>query len=182
MQNLFVPKIYVAKGDEKTLSRKLRLYALEKTLNAPFKVYTDSRGKPYVTSDIPAAISITHDENVVCVLVAPVKDAGVDIMKVTDEYSKRVVDRFFSPAEKRELKRKGNFFEIWCRKESWVKMTGQGISGLASLDTRGKDPAFCNLSEEISSLLGEKFTLFTCTLPPIQKPEIVLVNEDDILL
>jgi phosphopantetheinyl transferase len=181
MRNTFIPKIYVARGDEKTLSRALRMYALEKTLYVPFKIYTDSRGKPYVDSEVAAAISITHDENVVCVLVAPVQDAGIDIMKNKDEYPTKVADRFFSPAEKRELKRKNNFFEIWCRKESWVKMTGEGISGLSTLDTRSKDPEFRNLSSEISELLQEPFTLFTCTLPPIRKPEIVLVNSEDIL-
>ena len=178
MTQSFKPKIFIARGDEKTISRALRIYALEHTLSTPFEIYTDARGKPYVKSDTTVSISITHDENVTCVLVAPVKEAGIDIMKIKDEYPIRVADRFFSPAETRELKQKNNFYEIWCRKESWVKMTGEGISGISSLDTRSKDPAFCNLSDEVSNLLSEPFALFTCTLPPIQKPEIEIVELD----
>ncbi len=176
MTQTFEPRIFIAKGDEKTVSRALRIYALEHTLPTPFEIYTDSRGKPFVKSDTPASISITHDENVICVLVAPVKEAGIDIMKIKDEYPARVAERFFSPAEIRELKQKNNFYEIWCRKESWVKMTGEGISGISALDTRSKDPAFCNLSSEVSNLLSEPFALFTCTLPPIKKPEIEFVE------
>lgn len=95
---------------------------------SPEKVCTDSNGKPVVDG---IYFNLSHSgEMVVCAVSE--KPVGCDIEQIKDA-PKRVAERSFSTAEKEHLKQfsgeayNREFFRIWTKKESYLKMTGQGI-------------------------------------------------------
>ncbi len=100
-------------------------------------------GKPAVSADINSekiSFSLSHSQDMAAVAVAKYFDIGVDI-----EYLRPIKDmnmlakRFFSVNEYYDIiscsEKEGikTFFDIWTRKEAYLKATGEGVSGLEYL-------------------------------------------------
>ncbi len=65
---------------------------------------------------------------------SPVADRLVmDDLEPSPTRGLRIAERFFAPNEIRYIKGGGDFYEIWTRKEAYVKYTGRGIA--QGLDT-----------------------------------------------
>ena len=98
------------------------------------KVYEDKNGKPVVDG---ICFNLSHSGDLVICVVGE-KSVGCDIEKMKDA-PKRVVERSFTDEEKEYLQNfsgdayNQEFFRIWTKKESYLKMTGQGIR--IALDT-----------------------------------------------
>ncbi len=97
--------------------------------------YSDN-GKPLADN---CFVSISHSGDVVAVVKSDVP-VGIDAEKLdTERDFKRLSKRFFSPAEQEYfLKRESaeRFYEIWTRKESYCKISGEGLDLiLKGLDT-----------------------------------------------
>ena len=170
---MLTPILYLAFGNEKEVSERLKNIALS-SLEIPLSnlEYTE-KGKPFIkNSDI--GISITHDSNTVALLLAPFSPVGIDMQEITDEYPERVPDRFFSKNERLLISSPSDFFEIWCKKESYVKMNGDGISGMSSFDSTKSDVIFTDLSSEISKITKKSFCFFICSRKKIY-PDIIIV-------
>lgn len=95
------------------------------------------KGKPYF-SQIPVYFSMSHSK---CAVGAAVSDIEVGF-DITDGRSIReeLAERICSPAELDKFdksKDKQRFLrQLWCKKESLVKRTGEGFSkGFADIDT-----------------------------------------------
>lgn len=91
-------------------------------------VHADSNGKPIVDG---IYFNLSHSgEFVICAVSE--KPVGCDIELLKDA-PKRVAERTFSDAEKEHLQQfsgdeyNREFFRIWTKKESYLKMTGKGI-------------------------------------------------------
>ena len=60
------------------------------------------------------------------------KEVGCDVEKIA-KAPKRIAERFFHPGEKAYLKacgeerQNGEFYRLWTMKESYIKMTGEGM-------------------------------------------------------
>lgn len=162
------PTVFIARGNEKEKSEWLKKRALEYFEILTDLKYTD-KGKPYLEG---TGISVTHDENVTAVILTPSEFVGIDIEKVKENYPVRVSYRFFKPNEQELVKTPEDFYKVWCKKESYVKMTGEGIAGISDADIFSPDVIFTDLSREISENIGEKFVLIVCTKEKI-KPEII---------
>ncbi len=162
------PTVFIARGNEKEKSAFLKKCALEFFEILDDIKYTD-QGKPYLDG---AGISVTHDENVTAVILTPSEFVGIDIEKVREEYPVRVSYRFFSDNERQLINSPEDFYKIWCKKESFVKMTGDGIAGLSKADIFSNDVNFTDLSEKVSENLNEKFVLIVCTKEKIS-PKII---------
>lgn len=112
------------------LCARLGIFA-EKT--GPFKVSYGQEGKPYLTEYPDIHYSLSHSgEYVSCALGdSPV---GVDIQEVTG-YREGIARRFFTDEDNHRLDlcssdgKKELFFRMWSIKESYVKLTGKGLSG-----------------------------------------------------
>ena len=170
---MLTPILYLAFGNEKEVSERLKNIALS-SLEIPLSnlEYTE-KGKPFIkNSDI--GISITHDSNTVALLLAPFSPVGIDMQEITDEYPERVPDRFFSKNERLLISSPSDFFKIWCKKESYVKMTGDGISGMSSFDSTKSNCIFTDLSNEISKITKKNFIFFICSNKKIY-PDIIIV-------
>ncbi len=172
---MFVPHIFLSRGEEKMLSQTLRKTALERVLHIPFSVYVDERGKPFVDADFPVGISITHSGGVVAVGVFPFEKVGIDMEKIEKDFPHRVADRFFTHSEKASIQNEQDYYKIWCKKESYVKLTGDGISSLAEFDSTAAEYKFCDLSEKVSEQLCEKFVFFTCCEKEPEEIKLVLI-------
>ena len=166
----FTPAIFISQGDEKISSAILKNKALiHAGINENIK-YTDN-GKPYINN---AAISVTHDENVTAVIITPFEPVGIDIEKVKASYPIRVAEGYFNSSEREILNTPEDSYKIWCKKESYVKMTGEGISGIKRFNTLSNDVIFTDLSQNISEITKENFVLIVCSKQRFI-PEIIIV-------
>lgn len=119
------------KGILHLLGRKLLVYALlengfEKNLDLEIDIY----GKPYF-KDRRINFNISHSGNAVMCAIG-FDDIGVDIQAIKDIAISKVASLFFSQEEVFVLSRDGfgkNLLsEIWCVKESYIKMLGLGLN------------------------------------------------------
>lgn len=96
------------------------------------EVRTDARGKPFIEADPPVYISVSHAGMSALAAVSDVP-VGCDIEPVR-KFPEMVVRRCFSEEEKQmmnrclsEEERRRCFFSIWTARESYIKMTGEGL-------------------------------------------------------
>ncbi|MCI8864777.1 MAG: 4'-phosphopantetheinyl transferase superfamily protein [Lachnospiraceae bacterium] len=107
----------------------LRQYGLrEKDVAVAFK----ENGKPYLTDYPEICFNLSHSGTMAMASFAG-REVGCDIEQVGDP-DFRVARRFFAPGEKEALNRipgpKGRaecFYRFWTLKESFLKVTGQGV-------------------------------------------------------
>jgi len=96
---------------------------------------TANRGKPYLTDHRDIGFNLSHSGSYAMVAVARGRDVGVDIEAMRGERPMEgIAERFFAPAEVRELmetpeeKRIAAFFRCWSRKEAYIKARGEGLA------------------------------------------------------
>ncbi|MBR4608601.1 MAG: 4'-phosphopantetheinyl transferase superfamily protein, partial [Lachnospiraceae bacterium] len=91
-------------------------------------------GKPYWV-ELPYYFSLSHSGDLVALAVSE-QEIGLDVQKVTGTDWKKLAGRFFAQEEQRELEKlceiseelgRKEFFRLWCQKESYGKMTGEGL-------------------------------------------------------
>ena len=112
-------------------------------------------GKPYFADPGMPHFSLSHSGNFIVCAVGPAP-CGIDIQahvfpgKSRDPaYLIRLAQRYFHPDETEQLKNAGDireqFFHQWAAKESYVKFTGEGITGkfssFSTLNPAGIFPA-----------------------------------------
>lgn len=91
-------------------------------------IYEDSNGKPIVDG---ISFNLSHSGDLVICAVSE-KPVGCDIEQIKDA-PKKVAERSFSETENEHLQQfsgdvyNREFFRIWTKKESYLKMTGTGI-------------------------------------------------------
>lgn len=109
--------------------------------------YYGKNGKPYFADENSGWLSLTHAAAVGACLIAPVM-CGCDV-----EDLKRDLSRMEEKVRFRQQPEAENTLAIWCVKESYVKLTGEGLkrpfsglqfSGRAILDEAGKHLAWAN--------------------------------------
>ena len=95
-------------------------------------------GKPelqQVQADVPLTFNLAHSDNLGLIGLSRSAAIGVDLERVRflDDFDE-LVRRFFSPAETRAFlglsfsEKPQAFFNLWTRKEAWLKATGEGIA------------------------------------------------------
>lgn len=110
----------------------------------PLEYTYGSQGKPYL-KNVPYYFSISHSgDYVLCVLSK--QEVGADIQQKMSNVNERILRRFFSPEEKNcweqcdtETEKRDFFYQMWCRKEAYGKLTGEGISGAVSVNMCDKE-------------------------------------------
>ena len=99
------------------------------------------RGKPYFGGEV-VSFSITHSGDYwICAMGA--NPLGVDLQDERTCKKEAIARRFFHPLEQNFLQENNwePFFSVWAAKESYVKLTGEGItdrfSGFSVVDEHG---------------------------------------------
>lgn len=92
---------------------------------------TNSNGKPFLENNKDYHFNITHTHNMIAVAVSN-NPVGVDVEKVR-EIDLGIAKRFFTECELNYIEKDRNriyerFFEIWTKKEAYIKYTGKGLS------------------------------------------------------
>lgn len=106
-------------------------YGWEKHLPYDFEtaeIERTEKGKPFFV-DIPVAFSLTHSGMMwMCMLSDQPCGLDLQVVETTKDYD-GILRKRYTPEEQHyvELWGKEGFYEIWVRKEAFVKCTGQGI-------------------------------------------------------
>lgn len=123
------------------VSYLLLIYALyrEFGVSAFSLAYTD-KGKPYLPDHLDIHFNISHCP-LGCVCAISDKSVGVDIQDIRP-FSQDIANRCCSAEELLLLKQSADpavyFTRMWAMKESYLKMTGEGIAqSLPTIDTTG---------------------------------------------
>ena len=102
----------------------------------PFSFSYGERGKPYLAKREDIHFNISHSGDYVCAAVSD-KPVGVDIQFREENHirERKVAERFFTAADRKRLgacayaQYHDLFYRIWSIRESYVKLTGEGMSG-----------------------------------------------------
>lgn len=99
-------------------------------------------GKPSLRGDSPLEFNMSHSADVVIVAVTWGRRVGVDVEQWSESVEvESLAQTVFSPAESAYVLDQGAaervpaFFQVWSRKEAYIKATGDGVSrGLDHFD------------------------------------------------
>ena len=134
----------------KTLFKLLYVAFGEKYSDSDIKIANS--GKPYIedatfdfsdahtnSAVVVAAVGDgINEDNLICIDINA-KRIGVDIERADREVKNKdlIIKRLFSEKEKEYVKtnRDIRFLEIWTKKESILKATGEGLKGISKTDT-----------------------------------------------
>lgn len=96
-------------------------------------ILKSSHGKPYLRDYPEIQFNLSHSENIALYAISKDIPVGIDV-----EYNLKshdimgIAERFFSPEEFGLIKISENpqklFFQLWTRKEAYLKLKGHGIS------------------------------------------------------
>ena len=101
----------------------LLCYAAEKEgYPLPLDIKTEKKGKPYAEN---INFSISHSNNRVLVAIAPCY-VGADIQKINETQNLSVAKKILTPKELKGIDTH-DFFRLFTMKESYFKMTGEGL-------------------------------------------------------
>lgn len=142
-------------------------------------------GKPYPVGHENVSFNISHSENLaVGALVTDSGEIGADIEMLRAYQScrdriTRIASRAFTSGEQRLLDSSENkartFYEIWTKKEAYLKFTGQGITvPLASVDTEKMPPMCVFRTFTVADSMKNDYILTFCISPSCEKSEFVL--------
>ncbi len=123
----------------------------------------DDRGKPYIARPVDSGIhiSLSHSHGNV-VVAADSRPIGIDIELIRD-IEESMYDFVLSVPERNYVGRSTTkFFEIWTRKEAYLKCIGCGIAGIKDL----RDINVLDLPGAYDSTIYEKtanYVISVCT-------------------
>ncbi len=153
------------KANESEAAKKLAEEGFRRLYGRHTGIAHFENGKPYFDGENSIFVSLSHGDGM-CVAAISEYEIGIDteLMKGTPDRLLRIAKRYFTPdeAEYAEAEPIPRFYEIWCKKESYVKFTGKGIaSGLSKFSVLTGD----GISEDIrfSHLIYENRMLAICS-------------------
>ena len=109
-------------GAELLLNQAISIAAPE--IKRPAVWETDENGKIFIPNS-SIYVNLSHSGKYAVCAVSD-KPVGIDIQLCTKP-DMRLAERFFSADEIDYLKNGGDFFEIWVKKESFLKAIGTGL-------------------------------------------------------
>ncbi len=129
MVRLYVAKC--AKDSEHETGKKLAEHAFFEVFKKHEPLSHAESGKPCFKGSENTFISISHSDGL-CLAALSDSEIGVDAERMTGDTLRliKLAKRFFTPGEAEYVKEapEKRFFEIWCKKESYMKYTGKGFS------------------------------------------------------
>ncbi len=140
----------------------LMQYSLSKITGLPremIRYKTYDNGKPYA-ENINLHFSLAHSSNLVICAVSD-SPIGVDAEKIR-HVNTDIARKYFTQKERgyvleNKSKAISRFFEVWTRKEAYVKMLGTGITDFLTFDSLNETISTKKIGDYIISLTCEKF-------------------------
>ena len=130
------------------------------------------KGKPMLPAHPRLHFNLSHSGALMALAVTEAGAVGVDVERIdTSHRLDDLVDRYFAPAEAAAFRaleeplRPHAFFDIWTRKEAFIKVTGEGLArGLASFEVTVAGPA--GLERVDGADPGERWWMRDVPVPP----------------
>ena len=150
------------------LGALLSRFAIRKDLSLPnekIKIAHTEYGKPYLTEHPDYYFSLSHSGDYIA-FVSDNYPIGVDIQKV-DKLEEQIAKQFFTKNEYDYVLSHGisGFYEVWTKKEAYVKLLGTGLSApFSSFDV------FDNMQVNFHTWIYPQHTLSLCCTSKV--PEI----------
>ncbi len=130
---------------------------------------TDENGKLYLTERGDIYVNLSHSGDYAVCAVND-KPVGVDIQKCR-KCDIKIADRFFTEKETEYIKNSVDmddaFFEVWTKKESFVKAVGAGLSmPLNSFSVQGDEITYEGKTYRFTQhrVKDDGYKLFSCCL------------------
>ena len=117
---------------DECLTRYLETLKLTK-LEGEVKEEKHRNEKPYFKDYPFVRFSVSHSGSLVVVAMAET-EVGIDVEEIKEKPYGRIVERNFTAGEAAEGKDLESFLKVWTKKEAYLKLTGDGLSGLRSSD------------------------------------------------
>lgn len=139
------------------------------------QITQDAFGKPYIKDRKDFHYNLSHSGRYV-VLAWGNTQVGVDVQQHDPSVNMEAIGtRFFTPDELRYIQgSRMRFYEIWTKKESYLKYTGKGLrGGLRSFSTLLPEPTV----RYFSHTLGEDHSLSLCTEEDTYEMELLDVRQ-----
>jgi Phosphopantetheinyl transferase len=120
------------------IRRSLELYVRDNSLpsQGAQEILRTEAGKPYFReSDLFFSLSHTGS---LCACLIGTQRVGLDIQQMRMTRTVSIAERYFSDSEIEYIEKNGNegFFDIWVRKEAYVKFLGTTLAkGISKYDT-----------------------------------------------
>ena len=173
-ESLFNNKVTIMSEPE--ISLQLMQFEKELYFGNLGEIERAERGKPFL-KNLPIEFSVTNCGDIWACTISD-KKCGLDIQddrKTKKDYL-QLAERFYSSKELEYVKETGRegFFQIWVRKETFGKYTGQGFFG--EMPEMAKDGCLLNKTE-----YGDKILNFKPLYPAVnsdKKIYALLCTED----
>ncbi len=117
---------------DECLTRYLETLKLTK-LEGEVKEENHRNEKPYFKDYPFVRFSVSHSGSLVVVAMAET-EVGIDVEEIKEKPYGRIIERNFTAGEAAEVKDLESFLKVWTKKEAYLKLTGDGLSGLRSSD------------------------------------------------
>lgn len=120
--------IYVIKNPENKNYKQsiLELYAKTIKYDKEISIYIEKFGKPYIENN-PFYFNVSHSYDYY-IIACSQYEMGIDIEKHREFHFDKIRE-YFTDNENFYIKQYGEnaFFDLWCKKESFVKLYGYSI-------------------------------------------------------
>lgn len=138
------------------------------------------RGKPMLPAYPHLHFNLSHSGSLMALAVTGAGPVGVDVERTdTTRRLDDLVDRYFAPGEAAAFRalaeplRPEAFFDLWTRKEAFIKVTGEGMSrGLASFEVTVEKPA--GLERVDGAHPGDRWWMRDVAVPPGYRGAVVV--------
>jgi 4'-phosphopantetheinyl transferase len=120
-------------------------------------------GKPAVDTPEPLHFNTSHSGDYAAFAFTRLGDVGVDIELIRNDLTRReeIAAKYFAPGEREQLRnviesqRTHAFFDLWTRKEAFIKARGDGLfSGLDQFEVSLHEPRLLSVNGELSRAGG----------------------------
>ena len=164
---------------ESLLAALLVRYAIRKDLsltNDAITIFHNEYGKPYLTGYPDYHFSVSHSGRFIA-FVSDNAPIGIDIQNM-EQLKKPISGHFFTENENSYISSNGlqGFYEVWTRKEAYVKMLGTGFSTpISSFDV------FDDLEASFNTQVNEAYMITVCSRNELgKKVEFESVGMEDL--
>ena len=144
--------------------------------NSDIEFGTNDYGKPFLTSNQDYYFNVSHTHNMIAAAISN-NPVGVDVEEIK-EIDLGIAKRFFTGQEQNYIDKSQNniyerFFEIWTKKEAYIKCTGKGLSApLNSFDVTDK-----SLSKHFYTVGYGKYIVNMCDSEVNIAPTTIIMPE-----
>lgn len=147
--------------------------------NDKINIQVDKYGKPFISNIPNIHFNISHTNNVLVVAFSK-SNIGIDVEKI-NSFNFKIAERFFTVPERNYIINNSNqnlaFYEIWTKKEAYIKFTGLGLSKRLNsfnvLDAK--------LKNKLYTINKNNYLVSICSKQLSTPPNLISLNEDEFL-